>query len=88
MKAHMAFLNKHYATGQFVASGRKVPREGGIILAVAQSRAQIESIIAEDPFCALGLAEFRVIEFRVSQRADDVNALIPEPRAPSPRARR
>ena len=26
----------------------------------------------EDPFCKHGLADFRVIEFRASQRADDI----------------
>jgi len=72
MKEHVAFLNKHYAAGRFVVSGRKIPRDGGIILAVGESRAEIESIIREDPFCARGLAEFRVIEFRASQRAADV----------------
>lgn len=72
MKAHVAFLKKHYAAGRFVASGRKVPRDGGIILAVAESKEQVEAIMKEDPFCAQGLADVRVIEFRVSQRADDM----------------
>jgi uncharacterized protein YciI len=73
MRAHMAFLKKHYAAGDFLVSGRKIPRDGGIILAVGKSRAQIEALVAEDPFCKQGLAEFRVIEFRASQRADDIN---------------
>ena len=76
MPAHMRFLKKYYASGQFVASGRKIPRDGGIILAVGPDRETIEAIAREDPFCANGLAEFRVIEFRVSQRADDVGARI------------
>jgi len=38
MKAHVAFLDKYYAAGNFLVSGRKVPREGGIILAVGKSR--------------------------------------------------
>jgi uncharacterized protein YciI len=76
MRAHMAFLKKHYAAGTFVVSGRKVPRDGGIILAVGKSRQDIEAIAKEDPFCKLGLAEFRVIEFRVSQRADDLDTPI------------
>jgi uncharacterized protein YciI len=75
MKAHMSYLNKHYAAGTFVASGRKLPREGGIILAVGNSREEIEAIAREDPFVTHGLAEVRVIEFRVSQRARDVAAL-------------
>jgi len=76
MKAHMAFLKRHYASGHFLVSGRKVPREGGIILAVGESRQQIEAIVREDPFVSRGLADFRVIEFRESQRADGIDALL------------
>ena len=76
MRSHMAYVRKHYAAGTFVVSGRKIPREGGIILAVGKTREEIEAIAKEDPFCKLGLAEFRIIEFRVSQRADDLDAQI------------
>jgi uncharacterized protein YciI len=78
MKAHMAFLNRHYASGHFLMSGRKIPRDGGIILAVGKSREEIEAIAAEDPFCQKGLADFRVIEFRVSQRAEDIQKRMSE----------
>jgi uncharacterized protein YciI len=79
MKAHVAFLKKYYASGNFLVSGRKIPRDGGIILAVGQSRDQIESIAKEDPFCRHGLADFRIIEFRASQRADDIQQRIEKP---------
>jgi uncharacterized protein YciI len=72
MKPHMAFLRKHYADGTFLISGRKVPRDGGIILAVCESREKLEAIMREDPFCSRGLAEFRLIEFRASQKAEDI----------------
>jgi uncharacterized protein YciI len=71
MNAHVAFLKKYYAAGNFIVSGRKIPRDGGIILAEGKSREQIEGIIAEDPFHIHGLADFRIIEFRASQRAVD-----------------
>lgn len=71
MKAHVAWLNKHYAAGTFVASGRKIPRDGGIILAVGE-RPAIEAIVKDDPFVSRGLADVRVIEFRLSQKADDI----------------
>jgi uncharacterized protein YciI len=74
MKAHVRFLKKYYDAGNFLVSGRKIPRDGGIILAVAESRARIEAIAREDPFCARGLADTRIIEFRASQRADDIQA--------------
>jgi len=72
MADHVAFLNTCYAAGHFLVSGRKVPRDGGIIIAVGDSRQQIEAIVREDPFCARGLAEFRIVEFRASQRAEDI----------------
>ncbi len=72
MSAHVKFLKKHYASGHFLVSGRKIPRDGGIIVAVGKSRDEIEAIARADPFCARGLADFRVIEFRASQQADDI----------------
>jgi uncharacterized protein YciI len=72
MAAHVVFLKKYYASGNFLVSGRKIPRDGGIILAVGKSRRHIEAIVEEDPFYEHGLADFRIIEFRASQRADDV----------------
>ena len=72
MAAHVKFLKKYYAAGNFLISGRKIPREGGIILAVGRNREQIEAIVKEDPFHLHGLADFRIIEFRTSQKADDI----------------
>ncbi|MGH8545530.1 MAG: YciI family protein [Gammaproteobacteria bacterium] len=76
MRAHVRYLKKYYAAGNFLVSGRKIPREGGIILAVGKSRQAIETIIHEDPFYEQGLADFRIIEFRASQRADDISKRI------------
>lgn len=72
MKAHVAFLNKQYDAGRFLVSGRKIPRDGGVILALGESRQQIEELMREDPFVARGLADVRVIEFRASQAAPDM----------------
>ena len=76
MPAHMAYLRKQYQAGHFLISGRQQPRTGGIILAVGESKEQIETIIREDPFVSEGLATFRVIEFRASQKAEDIQARI------------
>jgi uncharacterized protein YciI len=72
MRAHVKFLQKYYASGNFLVSGRKIPRDGGIIVAVGESRQDIEAIVRQDPFCKAGLADVRIIEFRASQRADDI----------------
>lgn len=75
MGAHVTYLEKYYASGHFLVSGRKIPRDGGIILAVGRNRQEIEAIAAEDPFHQHGLADFRIIEFRASQRADDIQRI-------------
>jgi uncharacterized protein YciI len=71
MKEHVAFLRKHYAAGTFLVSGRKIPRDGGIILALGE-RSAVDALMREDPFIARGLADYRLIEFRASQSADDM----------------
>jgi uncharacterized protein YciI len=76
MAAHVIFLKKYYAAGNFLVSGRKIPRDGGVILAVGTNRRQIEAIVEEDPFYKHGLADFRIVEFRASQRADDIQKRI------------
>jgi uncharacterized protein YciI len=76
MRDHVAFLDRWYASGHFLVSGRKIPREGGVILAVGSSREEIEAIARDDPFCARGLADYRIVEFRASQHADDIQRRI------------
>jgi uncharacterized protein YciI len=76
MRPHMAFLKEHYAAGRFLASGRKVPRDGGIILALGDSKEAVEAVVKQDPFVARGLADYRIIEFRLSQRAEKIAELL------------
>ncbi|HET6346503.1 MAG TPA: YciI family protein [Myxococcota bacterium] len=70
MRAHVAFLREMYARKVFLASGRKVPRTGGIILAHGLPRAELEALIATDPFVERGLATAEIIEFNASQRCE------------------
>jgi uncharacterized protein YciI len=76
MTEHLDFLKKYYTSGHFLVSGRKKPRDGGIIIAVGKDRQQIEAIVREDPFYEHGLADFRIIEFRASQRSNDIQRRI------------
>ena len=36
----------------------------------------MQAIVEEDPFVARGLADFRIIEFRASQRANNIQKRI------------
>jgi len=76
MTAHVRFLKKHYASGNFLVSGRKIPRDGGIILAVGKYREQIVAIVKQVGFYRHSLAGLRIIEFRASQRAGDIQERI------------
>ncbi|MEU9252153.1 YciI family protein [Streptomyces sp. NPDC048270] len=72
MDAHIAWLDGHYAAGVFLASGRKVPREGGMILAGGVSRAEIEEIAAGDPFAVAGVCAYRITEFLATKTSADL----------------
>ncbi|MEV7581419.1 YciI family protein [Streptomyces erythrochromogenes] len=72
MDAHIAWLDGYYAAGVFLASGRKVPREGGVILAAGVSRAEIEKIATEDPFAVAGVCAYRITEFLATKTSADL----------------
>ena len=72
LPAHIAYLDRYYAAGKFLMSGRKEPRTGGIIVARAGSRAEIERIIGEDPFHQAGIADYEITEFIPAKTAPDL----------------
>ena len=76
MKDHVIFLKKHYKENIFIASGRKVPRTGGIILALAKSTGEVDEIMARDPFIIHGAATYDVTEFLTSQYHPDLKKLL------------
>ncbi|MFE9708053.1 uncharacterized protein YciI [Streptomyces sp. BK208] len=69
---HVAWLDGLYEQGVFLASGPKEPRDGGVILAVAEDRARIEEITAGDPFVRAGVCAYRVTEFAASKTAPEL----------------
>ena len=67
--AHIAFLDKYYASGVFLMSGAKVPRMGGVILAMTDCKDTIYGLIKEDPFHIKGIAKYTVTEFIPSKKS-------------------
>ncbi len=74
LDAHVAWLREGYAAGVFLASGRKTPRTGGIILA-SGDRASLETRLARDPFRVAGVATCTVTEFTASMTAQGLETL-------------
>ncbi|MGC5360488.1 YciI family protein [Streptomyces sp. DT24] len=72
LPAHVAWLDGQYEAGVFIASGRKNPRDGGVILAVGDDRARIESIAAADPFAVEGVCAYRITEFLATRTSDEL----------------
>lgn len=64
---HRAWLDELYDAGYLLASGPMEPRSGGIMIGVAESRAEFESVCATDPFVVHGVAEHRIVEFRATK---------------------
>jgi uncharacterized protein YciI len=60
---HIAYLDRQYALGNFLVSGRKVPRTGGIILSNVVDKKELMNIIEQDPFKKDKLAIYEVTEF-------------------------
>lgn len=53
LEGHIAWLKQYFQAGSFIASGRKNPRTGGVILVKDMERATLDAILAEDPFVAV-----------------------------------
>lgn len=72
---HRKFLESYYASGHFLLSGRQEPRMGGVILAKAKTREEIERIVLNDPFHREHIADYDIIEFLPSMAATQLASL-------------
>lgn len=76
LNEHIKFLNEQYELGNFLVSGRKTPRTGGIILSKIHMQSELEKIIKKDPFKIHELADYELIEFIPSKTCEELKFLI------------
>ncbi|HEY0123398.1 MAG TPA: YciI family protein [Rhizobium sp.] len=74
MEPHLAWVKEGYAKGWFLASGRKVPRTGGIIFARGD-HAELEAYVAADPFIIHGVATYEITEIALTTVTEGLEAL-------------
>ncbi|OLP61079.1 GTP cyclohydrolase [Xaviernesmea oryzae] len=74
LTAHIDWLKQGYSSGLFLASGRKIPRTGGVILADGD-RAALDAFLAADPFALHGVADYEVTEVAFSIAAEGLERL-------------
>ena len=73
--AHMAWVKETFDAGIFLASGRRVPAIGGVLLS-SVDRATLDEALARDPFYSNGVADFEIIEFSVTSAAEGYENLL------------
>jgi uncharacterized protein YciI len=76
VEAHREWLRKNCAVGTFLISGRQRSGAGGFILASAIERAQLDAILAGDPFGQNDVADYEVIEVAPSMADERLSFLI------------
>jgi len=75
MPGHIEWLRQGYDEGLFIASGRRIPRTGGVILARSGDEPALRDKLARDPFVIHGAARCDVVEFTASMTAPGAEVL-------------
>ena len=70
LQAHRDYLSEHYAAGDFIMSGPRTPRVGGVIVMRAENRSVVDTIMAQDPFKENGIADYHIVEFTPTMSCD------------------
>lgn len=70
---HAEWLTKHYEAGDFLMSGRREPRVGGVIIARQMVRGKLDAILSTDPLSYRHLVHYEVIEFSATRTAKELN---------------
>lgn len=76
LEEHNRYLDKNYQLGNFIFSGRRNPRIGGLILINQSAKEQVMETIAEDPFYKHGIAEYELIEFTPTKYDEKFHAFL------------
>lgn len=76
LQAHREFLDYYYKLGLFLASGPLKPRVGGIIIALTQDKAQLQTIFEQDPYALAEIATYEFLEFTPTKHRSEIKELI------------
>ncbi|WP_165008497.1 YciI family protein [Neisseria yangbaofengii] len=71
-QAHLDFLNRHFEQGTFLLFGRFEASAGGLIIAKAESEANLHALLAQDPYMIHGVAQCDIQAFHVGKISADI----------------
>ena len=69
---HVQHIAEGIAAGMVLLAGPRVEGGGGLFIARAESREELDAFNAADPFVTNGLARFEVTEFMLFDRAEAI----------------
>ncbi|MCT4595855.1 MAG: YciI family protein [Anaeromicrobium sp.] len=75
LKDHVEYLKEQYSKGYFMASGRKVPRTGGVILSNIKDKKDLMEVLKEDPFYKNEVAKYEITQFIPSMTSKKLDFL-------------
>ncbi len=73
---HRAWLDIYYQQGVFLFSGPRNPKTGGVVIAKANSKAELEQLMQQDPFAIHGVAKHQVSEFQAIKAHPELQQFI------------
>jgi len=83
LATHRSYLDKFYAAGLFITSGRQTPLKGGVIIARSfdsfgknYTRTDIENIMNNDPFIVNDVTEYTITEFTPVKFSEDFKKIL------------
>ncbi len=69
-------MKSQYEAGNFLMSGRKKPRTGGIIISNVNTREHLDQILQQDPYYQNKVADYSVVEFEPGMTCAELEFLI------------
>ena len=74
LQEHRQFLQENYNKGLLLVSGPKIPRNGGICIAMT-SLEDAQNLMKKDPFYIHNLTEYRFVEFEAVKMHEKVKQI-------------
>ena len=68
---HRAYLKQFYESRDFLFSGPKIPKDGGLIVSSLKDKAKLIEILENDPYLLNDMAKYEIIEFDPVMHLDD-----------------
>jgi uncharacterized protein YciI len=76
--SHGAWVKRHLDAGTFLFAGPKKSGLGGVILAKAMSKPQLQQLLADDSYVQADVADYQVVDFDCKLAVPGLAALLKE----------